>query len=262
VNERQARISLLGPLEATVADRPMSVGGPGRRALLAALALNVGTPVDVCTLMVAIWDDRPPPTATTKLQGHVCALRQDFVRLAGPDAVHVLQTRPPGYVLCAHRVATDVARFDELVHEARHAPLPDGAAVRARALAEALRLWRGPACADVRSAWAAGVAAQLDERRWRASEDLAEARLVLGDHDSVIDAMQPVVREAPYRERAWEHLMAAHLGRGDLASALAEHERLRHLLATELGVAPGRRISRLVGQIRAGVVDSTSLADR
>jgi DNA-binding SARP family transcriptional activator len=255
-------VSLLGPLEVTVEGRPMAVGGPGRRALLAALALNVGTPVDVSTLITAIWDDRPPTTATTKLQGHVCALRQSLVRAAGPDAVHVLQTKPPGYVLCAHRVDTDVARFDELVREARHASLPEGAAVRARALAGALRLWRGPACADVRSAWAATVAAQLDERRWRASEDLAEARLVLGDHDAVIDAMQPVLREAPYRERAWEHLMSAHLGRGDIASALAEHERLRRLLATELGVAPGRRISRLVGLIRAGAADSASLADR
>ncbi|GIE99575.1 AfsR/SARP family transcriptional regulator [Paractinoplanes rishiriensis] len=241
-------IALLGPLEVTVAGRPMAVGGPGRRALLAALGLSVGTAVSVPELLEAIWDDRPPMTATTKLQGHVCALRQGLARLGGPDAAEVLQTKPPGYVLCRHRATTDLVRFDDLTRRARQAPVGEQAAL----LTAALRVWRGAsACADIRSsAWLTSMAGSLDDRRWRATEDLAAAELALGDHDAVIDAMELLVRQAPYRERAWEHLMAAHRERGDLAAALAVHERLRRTLAADLGVAPGRRITRLADEIR------------
>ncbi|MFI5960143.1 BTAD domain-containing putative transcriptional regulator [Cryptosporangium sp. NPDC051539] len=252
------QVSLLGPMEVTVAGQPLALGGPGRRALIAALALDVGSVVGVPLLLEAIWDDRPPVTATTKLQGHVCALRQGLERLGGPEAAHVVRTRSPGYVLCTPEASTDVVAFDALVREARSATLPGGAARRAAALEQGLRLWRGDACTDVSSRRVAAVAASLDEHRRRATEDLAEARLALGQHDAVIDAMQSLVRLTPYRERAWEHLISAHLGRGDLTSALAVHEQLCRILAGELGTAPGVRISRLIGAIR----QSGSIAHR
>ncbi|MDG9675307.1 AfsR/SARP family transcriptional regulator [Micromonospora sp. DH14] len=245
-------MSLLGPLEASVLGQPMPVGGLGRRALLAALAVNLDTVVGVNRLVEVIWDDQPPMTATTKLQGHISALRQSLVRLGGPDAVHILQTRPPGYVLCARLASTDLARFDELTRRGAAARLPDGAEDRVAALSAALRLWRGDACVDARAPGVAVLAASLDERRWRAMEDLAEAQLVLGDHNAVIDAMEPLVRRWPYRERAWEHLIEAHMRRGDVASALAAHDQLCEILAGDLGVTPGRRIGRLVSIIRAG----------
>jgi DNA-binding SARP family transcriptional activator len=245
------QVRLLGPLEVTVAGHQMALGGPGRRALLAALAFNVGRPVGTGQLLEAIWDDRPPMTATTKLQSHVSALRQNMIRLGGPDAAHVLQTRAPGYVLCAHRTRTDLSLFDQLVRHAARARLPEGAALRATVLSVGLQLWRGAACTDIRSPWVAAVATSLDERRWRAMEDLAEANLVLGEQNGVIDAMVAMVREAPYRERAWEHLIEAHLARGDVASAIAAYDEVRRIFAADLGVAPGWQISRLVTLIRA-----------
>ena len=261
-NNALVRVSVLGPIEVTVAGQPLELGGQGRRALIATLALNVGTVVGVPQLLKAIWDDDPPATATTKLQGHVCALRQGLSRLGGPKAARVVRTRRPGYVLCAPEASTDLADFEDLVQRARNSTLPAGAAQRAATLEQALLLWRGDACTDVSSPWVAAVAASLDERQRRATEDLAEARLALGEHDSVIDAMQSLVRLAPYRERAWEHLISAHLGRGDLASALAVHEKLCRILAGDLGAAPGVRISRLIGSIRESGADSASLADR
>ncbi|GLH98170.1 hypothetical protein Pa4123_34450 [Phytohabitans aurantiacus] len=256
------RVSLLGPLEVTVGGEPMTLGGLGKRALLATLALNLGTVVGVSRLVQVIWDDHPPMTATTKLQGHISALRQSLVRLGGPEAANALQTRPPGYVLCGHRTSTDLACFDELTRRGAGARLPEGAEQRVASLSAALGLWRGSACVDVRSAGVAVIAASLDERRWRAMEDLAEAQLVLGDHNAVIDAMEPLVRQWPYRERAWEHLIEAHVRRGDVASALAVHDQLCRILAADLGVGPGQRIGRLVSTIRAGAGVSAPLVDR
>ncbi|MEV4282244.1 AfsR/SARP family transcriptional regulator [Actinoplanes xinjiangensis] len=249
----QVRVSLLGPLEVTVAGRAMAVGGPGRRALLAALGLGIGTTQGVPELLEAIWDDRPPMTATTKLQGHVCALRQSLARLGGEEAAHTIQTKPPGYVLCRHRATTDLVRFDDLVRQAREARLPDRGAQRAALLTAALDVWRGPsACSDIRSSWMSRMADALDERRWRAMEDLAEAQLLMGEDHTVIDAMEAMVRRAPYRERAWEHLIQAHRNRGDVAAAVSVHHRLCRTLVTGLGVTPGPRIARLLEEILGG----------
>ena len=245
------QVHLLGPLEVTVANRPMAVGGPGRRAALSALALNVGTTLSVPELLEAIWDDRPPMTATTKLQGHVCALRQDFARLGGADAANAVQTKPPGYVLCKHRTTTDLVRFNELTQKARDTSLPSQAARRAELLTTALQIWRGPsACSNIHSSLMTSMADSLDERRWRVMEDLAEAQLIVGDYHAVIDAMELMVRRSPYRERAWELLMTAHHRRGDIAAALAVHQRLCRTLATDLGVSPGQRIAQLISEIR------------
>lgn len=237
------RVALLGPLEVTVGGVPMPLGGPGRRAVLTALSLALGSTVGVPELLEAIWDDRPPITATTKLQGHVCALRQSIRRLGGRDAAEAVQTRIPGYALCPPRAGTDLLRFDDCTRRARETAHPRD---RAALLGAALGLWRGPfGGADLPSTWMTGAADALHERRWRATEDLAEAELTLGDHDTVIDRMERVVSRAPYREKAWEHLMAAHLRRGDPVSALRVHDRVRRTLAADLGLPPGRRIARL-----------------
>jgi DNA-binding SARP family transcriptional activator len=249
------RLRLLGPLELTVAGTPMPVGGPGRRAVLTMLGLERGSVVAVGLLLEAVWDDRAPVTATTKLQGHVSALRHDLVRLGGPDALHVVQTKPPGYVLCAHRTVTDVGEFDTLVRRAAESGDP---VRRMQLLSAALDLWRGEACAGASSARLAAAAARLEERRWRAMEDCAEARLELGDHGAVVDEMGWLVHRSPYRERAWEHLIRAHLGRGDLPAALAAHDELSRVLAADLGVLPGPRIRRLVETVR----EARSIAGR
>jgi DNA-binding SARP family transcriptional activator len=238
-------VSLLGPLELTVAGRSVPVGGPGRQALLVALALEVGRVVTVHEIFEAIWDDRPPATALTKLHGHVCALRRDLAQAAGPDGAAALQTKASGYVLCSHRATTDLLRFDRLLCAAATA-VPGDAKERAARLSAALALWRGPACGGVASTRLAAAVTRLDERRWRATEDLSLAQLALGDDNGAIAALEWLVEQVPYRERAWELLLRVHLRRGDTWSARAAYEQLAHVLDTGLGVAPGERIGRLM----------------
>jgi hypothetical protein len=56
-----------------------------------------------------------------------------------------LVTRPPGYVLPVDSSELDLARFEELLEEARRVD-PNRAA---ELLREARSLWRGPALADL-----------------------------------------------------------------------------------------------------------------
>lgn len=232
-------VALLGPLRMTTGDQEVRLGGQGRRTVVAMLALRAGTVVSVDRLIDALWGEEPPMTAVTKLQGHICALRREL----GQPAI---RTTPPGYLLCDGLVSTDLAEFERLAGAGSREQDP---AVRAAVLDRALRLWRGPACSDVRSSLVTAAAATLDERRARVRENLAEVRLELGDVDGALDDMHGLVLEQPFREYAWEMIMRCHIARRDTAAALSAYHRAAHLLLTELGAAPGRQLRALAARL-------------
>ncbi|MFD0742585.1 AfsR/SARP family transcriptional regulator [Phytohabitans flavus] len=107
---------------------------------------------------------------------------------------------------------------------------------RVALLADALALWRGPAYADLRDwAFAQGAATRLDEQRLTAVEDLAEARLALGEHSVLADELGELVAAHPLRERLRAaHLRALYRG-GRAGEALAGYEELRRRLRTPAG---------------------------
>ena len=238
-------VALLGPLRMTAGGAEVRLGGQGRRTVVAMLALHAGVVVSTGLLIDALWGEQPPATAATKLQGHVCGLRRELSRL-GYDAAAVLRTTSPGYLLSDRLVRTDLAEFERLTRAAALAP--DAAGVVAR-LEPALLLWRGAACPDVRSARVAAAAATLDDRRARAQESLAEARLELGQADVALDDMNRLVLDQPFRERAWEMVMRCHIARHDPAAALSTYHRVSQLLLAELGVPPGRQLRTLAARL-------------
>jgi DNA-binding SARP family transcriptional activator len=82
---------ILGPLEVVEHDRPVSVGAPKVRALLAVLLLHRGEVVSTDRLIDALWGERAPATAAKTVQVYVSNLRK-----ALGDGV--LVTRGRGYV--------------------------------------------------------------------------------------------------------------------------------------------------------------------
>src|SRR5215468_3289235 len=111
-------IGVLGPLRVEVAGRPVELGGPVPRRLLAALVAHVGQVVSVDTLSEAVWGDAPPPSAVKTLQSHVTRLRAALAgdratrREPGSDAI---VTAPPGYRLVLPPNAVDACIFVENV---------------------------------------------------------------------------------------------------------------------------------------------------
>src|SRR5438477_1087991 len=92
----------------------------------------------------------------------------------------------------------DLGRFERLTRDARNA----SPAERARALREALDLWRGRALADFElETFAQEDARRLEELRLAAVEEWFDAELAL-DHDgAVVAAAEPLPRANPLRAR-------------------------------------------------------------
>jgi DNA-binding SARP family transcriptional activator len=232
---------ILGPLEVVDGDRTLTLGGPKQRSLLALLLLRANEVVATETLIDRLWDERPPSTAAKVVQVQVWRLR----RALGAEA---LVTRPPGYLLQVGAEEYDLARFEQLVGDARGA----SPAVAAGKLREALALWRGTPLADLaHEDFATAEVARLEELRVIALEQRVEADLALGQHGELVPELEALVGEHPYRESLHGQLMLALYRSGRQADALERFQALRRLLDEELGLEPGEQLKQLQKAILA-----------
>jgi len=240
-------LRVLGPLEVAVAGVPIELGPARQRALLAALIVRAGQVVSVDRLIDDLWGERPPASAHHALQVYVSNLRKllDARRPAGTSG-EVLVTRRPGYLLAVGDEQLDSARFESRVAAGRRALAGEDAASAAETLRGALALWRGPAFADLAGeAFCQVEAARLEELRLGAIEDRVAADLQLGRHTHLAAELEAFVAEHPLRERLWEQFVLSLYRCGRQADALRTLERVRRMLAEELGLSPGPALREL-----------------
>jgi predicted ATPase/DNA-binding SARP family transcriptional activator len=238
------RIGILGPLEVRGdAGQPIELGGPRLRALVIRLALDPGQTIPIERLCGDLWPGDGPADSGNALQALVSRLRH----AAGPGAV---QHGAGGYRLAVPPEQVDAAEFERLVGVARAVlagggPEPGGDLEQGAAvLREALRLWRGPALADVADApFAAGPVARLEELRLAATEDRIEADLALGRGAGLAPELEELAAAHPLRERLRGQLMRVLYLAGRQGDALNVYQETRELLADQLGVDPSPALS-------------------
>ncbi len=236
-------LRVFGPVQAVRDGRPVAIGGPKPRLLLALLVAHRGRTVTTDRLCEELWGDAQPAGPPAVLQSHVSRLR----RALRPGAEIV--SRPPGYALEVDEERVDAGRFEHLVGIGRSAGDPATAAARLEA---ALELWRGPAFEEfAQLEWARGEAVRLEEIRLVALEELFEARLTLGEHAMVIGELEALVESHPLRERYWLQLMVALYRSGRHGDALRRAETLRTLLRDGLGLDPSLALRELEQKILA-----------
>lgn len=234
------QVRLLGPVEVeTNGGDPVVLSAAKERSLVAALALTGGSTVSTSSLIWSLWGEDPPGAARKTLQTYVWNLR----RALGQD---LLVTEPVGYRLVVRPDEVDVHCFRSLVRQGDQA-LREGDADRARKLlGRAVALWRGEPLAGVaRHTGLASDATRLEQEYLAALEARIAADLAGGRHRDLVGELEFLVREHPYRERLWAHLMVALYRSGRQADALASYQRVRQVLRDELGLEPGGELQRI-----------------
>jgi YVTN family beta-propeller protein len=220
-------LRLLGPVEALIDGRPVALGAPKQRAVLAMLALEVGRPVSTDRLIEGLWGEQPPASAPKMVQLYVSHLR----RLVHGNGAQIV-TRGRGYELQLAEGEVDVTRFERLVEQG-HAR-------------EALTLWRSEPLADMADEpFAAAEMRRLDELRLRAVERAIDADLATGRHSEVIGELDALIAQHPLRERLHAQRMLALYRSGRQAEALAAYHEARATLVEQIGVEPGGELRRL-----------------
>ncbi|EMD27963.1 AfsR/SARP family transcriptional regulator [Amycolatopsis azurea] len=235
---------VLGAVEAWAGGDPVDLGSPKQRLVLAVLLLEAGKPVPRDRIIDLLWPEEPPASARNTVQALVSRLRAVFRGAGGPEIV----SEGTRYLLRVDPRRVDVHRFTELTSQAREAD--DETAVEL--LDEALGLWRGEALSDVVS----GEVAQrlrggMNEERWTALEDRADAQLRLGRGRQVLAELTELVAAHPLRQRFVGQLMLALHREGRTDDALEAFRALRDRLGTELGLDPSPELRRLEAAILA-----------
>jgi len=230
---------LLGPLEARERGRPVELGTPRVRTLLAALLLQANRVVSVDELVDRLWGAYPPANPRRTVQTNVARLRLAL----GDGSADLVRTRERGYLIELDQWQLDLLRFRALVEQAHPSEDP---VRRLRLLDQALGLWRGePLAGMTAESLARDEVPRLAEERLAAHENLIEVRLALGQHDELISELTALTTRYPLRERLWGHLMLALYRSSRQADALRVFRTLSRHLADELGLDPGEELQRL-----------------
>jgi DNA-binding SARP family transcriptional activator len=241
---------VLGPLTVRRDGQDLPVSSPKLRAALAYLVVHARELVTAEALIDAVWDERPPASATNTLQTYISQLRH----LLEPDhepgaAWRALRTLPGGYQLRAEPERIDHVRFEEALRDGRGALQAADPAKAADLLRDGLGLWRGSAYANVDGAAVRSEAARLDELRLVALQLRLDADLECGRHAEIVGELDRLVREEPWREPFIGQLMLALYRCGRQADALACYREARRRHADELAIDPSLELQELERRI-------------
>jgi DNA-binding SARP family transcriptional activator len=271
VNSSQVGFGVLGPLELTAGDTPVSLGSRKQRAVLAMLVINRNRVVGSEALIDAVWGQRAKQEARASLHTYVSNLRR-LLNDAGVDGRTVLAAAPTGYRLTVRDIDCDIGRF---VSE-KTAGLRSAAAgqfdLASRHLSAGLAEWRGRVLEDIADfEFVAAFAAALVDDKVDMYTALAESEIACGRGSSVISALEGLVAEHPYREPLWAQLIIAYYIAERQSDALDAYRRLKTALSEDLGIDPGPTVRGLHGRIlrqevldvrRAAVTAAASTLDR
>ncbi|MFI6638136.1 BTAD domain-containing putative transcriptional regulator [Streptomyces sp. NPDC050504] len=242
------RIRVLGPV-ALHADpgREIPLGSPKERLMLAALAVAVGRPVSLDTLVDRLWEDAPPSKPRASVHAYATRIRQRLEDAGGGRIVQRART----YTLEMPPECVDCVRYQCLAEQARALCCDDEDTALAL-LVEADALWRGEPLAGLGGLWAAQVRANLGERRLAAALTRIGIQLRKGLFAEVVPDATELLDGHPDDETLAGCLMTASYGCGRQSDALRVYETLRRRLREEHGTSPGPALARLHGLILDG----------
>jgi DNA-binding SARP family transcriptional activator/tetratricopeptide (TPR) repeat protein len=235
------RFRVLGPLEIWSGADWTGISANKWRVLLACLLLKSPQVVSIDALIVELWGDAPPLTASNLVSIYVTQLR----RALGDVDARLLIRRNNGYQLNASPGDTDLQRFEPLVARGREALAAGAAETAGSLLAEAEGLWRGRFLADVpQSVLVAAESERVTELRLSATELRITASLACDQYAETIPELRRLVSEHPLREGLWLLLMRALRGAGRHAESLSVYSQARLVISRELGVDPGPELQQ------------------
>ncbi|WP_324192550.1 BTAD domain-containing putative transcriptional regulator [Nocardia transvalensis] len=236
---------MLGPVQLLVGDRPVPVGGPKPRALLAALIVNRRRAVSSPALADIVWNEQPPDSYQASLQVFVSNIRK-ALRNSGVDPAAVLRTEASGYRLEIPDEACDLGRFEAARRAGAEAAAAGAHEQASRLFATALAEWNGKALDDLSGLqFADTFATAMDEERLLVASARIDAEIACGRASSVVGELTAMTTEHPLREPLWAQLITALYLSGRQADALEACRRVRTVLADELGIDPGPALIEL-----------------
>ncbi|MFN8443801.1 MAG: BTAD domain-containing putative transcriptional regulator [Caldilineaceae bacterium] len=253
-------LTFLGVVQARLAGKSLVDLHAGRvQNLFVYLVIEAGQPHARSALASLFWPDEPEAVAKQSLRQTIYQLRQqldDALRAEPQLQPFLLVERDTVQFNPASDYTLDVAAFQ------RH--------LKEQQWAQAAQLYQGDLLSGLSSnserfeEWLLLRREQLHIQALDALDQLTQQALQTSDFAQAQHYARRQLALEPWRETAHRQLMLALIRNGERASALAQYESCRRLLAEELGAEPDGETEALVAQIRTGsenrVMPTTSRA--
>ncbi len=225
------RFLFLGPAQITREDQVIELGVAKAVALLAYLAAT-GTPQRREHLIDLLWPESLPDAGRKNLRNTLWVIRQ-----ACDDAA--LQT-DADTIRLSDAVWVDLCAFEAAIQASARIETGD-----ASDLQRTIDLFRGPLLDGLSLSeapdfelWLTGERERLGQLYLRALESLAGVHRAAGRWSEMISVARRALAYDNLQEPVYRALMEAHARLGDRSEALRQYDRLRAILARELGVEP------------------------
>ncbi|WP_234379404.1 AfsR/SARP family transcriptional regulator, partial [Streptomyces caniscabiei] len=235
------RLDVLGPLRVLRGGEELDLGFPQQRALLGLLVVRVGRVVPSGEIVDVLWPRRAPASAMNVVRRYAGSLRRLLEPGLPPRAPgRRLLRSAGGYRLDADEDDVDLLRFRALTKRGKRAAATGRSEAATRYFVEALGEWRGPVARGIPAAVREhAVFGEVERELLRTTRMAADAALLCGRSEQVLPRLRQALELDPLDESLHAALVMALAAAGLQAEALAAYERVRRLLAEELGVAPG-----------------------
>lgn len=162
----------------------------------------------------------------------------------------MLANAPPGYRLGVADGDCDLDRFITDKNAGMRAAAAGRFEQASKYLSAALDQWRGPVLDDLRNfPFVETFATALTEDHMLVHITRAEAEIACGRADAIIAELEALAAKHPYREPLWAKLITAYYVSGRQSDALQAYQRLKTVLAEELGIDPSPTVSALQARI-------------
>ena len=206
------------------------------RIAFAYLVLNRRRPVSRLELSDALWGESTPEAWEASLSALLSRLRALFRRL-GIDA-DIAALSGSLHLSLPPELWVDVDYARNALDEAEGSMRAGRAREAWPQAAVALSILERGFLHGEGQAWIVRERERIHEEHVRALELLADVTLALGQPESAVRFARLCSDLEPFRESAYEREMRAEIQMGNRAEALRTYERLRKLLADELGADP------------------------
>ncbi|EWC61337.1 transcriptional regulator, SARP family [Actinokineospora spheciospongiae] len=235
-------IRLIGLVSVTGDDgQPRHMSSAQAQVAFARLIMERAGGTERDQLADTVWPEGLPDTWASALRSLMSRVRAFMAGTVGPTETGEppLVAQGRRYVLKLPDTAeVDVELAERAVGEAVRA-LGDGAHTEARRLAQsALEHLREPFLPHHEGEWVQGVRDHVDGLLQTALQAASTAAAAERDDREAVRLAEEAVRRSPLSEGAHRCLMTAHSTGGDRAEALRAYQRLRQVLADELGIDP------------------------
>ncbi|GGM18269.1 hypothetical protein GCM10010129_73110 [Streptomyces fumigatiscleroticus] len=247
-------ISVLGHLRIGEKSPHQPLKSSRLRSLLTALALNEGTTVSQEVLSSWVWGESGGPASVSgALYTCMSRLRDELVRRGHPELSAAITTSTCGYTLCWDRSQIDASAFEDELRKAR-VRLRDGRLPEAlQHIESSLRLWAGPALADIPPTGPVERAStHLEEARFSAELEEISINLKLRRPAEAREKAVGLAVKYPLSESVSQVTMVALEQSGRRSEALSHYWNLHKRLADELGISPGADLGNLYTRLLQG----------